>query len=244
MLKLSIIGQDTLAAATVECCRLHFAVSTYPDSDADVLWFCYDTPIGADDKPDAEWVIDRIREQLVDLGTKPLILISSQIPVGTTARLEQEFSEHVFACQPENIRVASAVADFMNQARIVVGTRTTKHDAIIKELFAPFTKNLIMTTPETAECVKHFLNVFLALNIAFANEFARVCAVVGANAIHVSEALRCEPRISPKAPLRPGAPYGGGHLARDIYVVTELARQHGISIPIISHIKESNGGPR
>jgi len=240
MLKLSIIGQDTLAAATVECCKRYFDVSTYPRDDADVLWFCYDTPIGSDDKPDVDWVIDRIREQLVDLVTRPLILVSSQVPVGTTARLELEFPFHSFAHQPENIRVASAVADFEKQARVVVGVRTTEHNEIIQKLFAPFTENVIITTPETAEMTKHALNCYLALCIVFANEMKRVCDVVGADADVVSKALKTEPRVSPRAPLRPGAPYGGGHLARDIFVLTEIARREGIVIPVIRHIKESN----
>lgn len=240
MLTLSIVGQDTLAAATLECCKRHFNVSPYPRADADVLWFCYDTPIGKDDKPDADWVMDRIREVMVDLGTKPLILVSSQVPVGTTAKLEQEFPDYAFAHQPENIRVKSAVADFEDQARVVVGVRTGEYDEVLQELFEPFTDNLIITTPETAEMTKHALNCYLAMCVAFANEIARVCKVVNADANAIAKALRSERRVSPQAPLLPGAPYGGGHLARDIYNVNAIAKEHGVSIPIIAHIKESN----
>lgn len=240
MLKLSILGEETLAAATFACCKEHFDVTTYPCFDSDVIWFCHDTPIGADDKPDSEWVIDRIREKLVDLKPGPLILVSSQMPVGTTAKLEQEFPEHFFAHQPENIRVKTAVTDFQQQARVVVGVRSGKFDEVLQQLFAPFTDNLIITTPETAECVKHFLNCYLGMSIAFANEMARVCKVVGADATIVAKALRTERRISPNAPLLPGAPYGGGHLARDIYTVNRIAKEHDIKIPIIAHIKESN----
>lgn len=240
MLKLSIIGQDTLAAAIIECCRRHFEVTTVRDETADVLWITYDTPIGPGDKPDSEWVIDRIRENLVDFGTKPLILVSSQMPVGTTAKLEQEFPEYAFAHSPENIRVASAVADFENQARIVVGVRDDRHHGIIEELFAPFTRQLILTNPETAEMCKHALNCALGLNIAFINEVARVCKAVGADAEKVSLALRTERRFSPHAPLRPGPPFGGGHLARDIYTMTEIIHAKHIHAPLITHIRESN----
>lgn len=240
MLKLSVIGQDTLAAATAHCCAKHFSVERVPCSTADIVWFCHDTPICEGDVPDGDWVIDRIRESLVDLDTKPLILISSQMPVGTTAALEQEFPDRSFAHSPENIRVASGIADFENQARVVVGVRTDKHNVILQQLFEPFTKQLIITTPETAEMCKHALNCFLGLQIAFINEVARVCAKVGADAEKVSLALRTESRVSPKAPLRPGAPFGGGHLARDIYTVSRIARERGVNIPLISHIKESN----
>lgn len=239
-MKICIAGQDSLAAATRECCARHFELVPYPCHGADIFWVCYDTPICSDDRPDGDWVIDRIREQLVDLECRPLILVSSQMPVGTTAKLEQEFPEHHFAYQPENIRVASAVADFKNQARVVVGVRTTEHHTLLHELFAPFTKNLIVTSPETAEFVKHALNAFLATNIVFSNEIARLCEKVGADAQAIYRALISEPRISPKAPLRPGAPYGGGHLARDVYVLNEIASKYGVSIPVISNIKRSN----
>lgn len=242
MLKISIIGQDTLAAAIAICCRRHFDTTTVPDPAAAIWWITYDTPIGQDDAPDSGWVIDRIRELLVDLHTNPLILVSSQLPVGTTAKLEREFPQHRFAHSPENIRVATGVADFENQARIVVGIRnpTASETALIEELCAPFTKQVIICDPETAEMVKHALNNLLGMTIAFINEIARVCKVVGADADKVSLALRTERRVSPNAPLRPGKPFGLGHLARDIYTVTRIAQANGVSIPLISNIKASN----
>jgi UDPglucose 6-dehydrogenase len=240
-MKLAIVGNDSLARATEECCRRHFNV-VLPHEGIDVLWVAYDTPIGKDDKSDVEWVFDRIRQQVVDFDSQQLILISSQLPVGSTALLEQEFPYLTFAYSPENVRVATAVADFENQARVIVGVRTNAHNELLKELFAPFTKNLILTTPETAEMCKAALNCYLALCITFSNELARICEVVGADAMKVSEALKCEPRVSLKAPLRPGAPYGGGHLAREIYNLTQIASKAGIKCPVIGHIKESNDG--
>lgn len=237
MLHVNIIGQDSLAAATRECCARHFILdSSYPD----ILWVAYDTPIGKNDQPDSDWVVEQIRANLPPLGSDVLVLISSQMPVGSIARLEQAFPSYAFAYSPENIRVASAVADFENQARVVVGRRTERYDFLLSQLFAPFTKNLILTDPETAEMVKHTLNVWLAMNIAFINEIARLAVEVGADANVISMAMLSERRVSPKTPLRPGAPYGGGHLARDIYNLRKLGEASGVSIPIINHIKESN----
>lgn len=241
-MKISIIGQDTLAAAIRECCARHFEVTAAPDPTAAIWWITYDTPIGTDDRPDSEWVIDRIRELLVDLDTKPLIIVSSQMPVGTTAELEREFPQNRFAHSPENIRVATAVADFENQARIVVGIRTPTDEEKqrIHELLKPFTQLLILTDPETAEMCKHALNNLLGLQIAFINEIARICVKVGADPETVSLALRSERRVSPHAPLKPGKPFGLGHLARDIYTLNRIARGTGVTAPIIGSIKASN----
>ena len=246
--KLCILGQDTLAKAVLECCQRHFCASPVIYREADMIWICHDTPIAAGGEPDAEWVIVQIRQALTDWAaldnpavTHPLILISSQMPVGTIARLEKEYPGHTFACSPENLRVATAVADFENQARVVIGTRNDNHKGLLDAVFAPFTKQIIWTTPETAEMVKHTLNCFLGLQIAFINEIARVCGDVKADANVVSEALLSERRISPNAPLKPGKPFGGGHLMRDIMALEDFVKGRGISIPIISHIRESNG---
>ncbi len=238
---ISVIGQDTLAAATAECCARFFTVVRTPDSAADVVWFAYDTPI-TDDIPDSEWVMERIREQMVDLGTRPLIIVSSQMPVGTTAQLEKEFPQHRFAHSPENIRVATAVKDFERQARIVIGIRnpTADENQLIAALFAPFTQMVILTDPETAELSKMALNVWLSLQIVFINEIARLVRCEGGDPDKVSLALRSDARCNMKAPLRPGAPYGGGHLAREVYNAYNLAAKHGVVCPIIANIKRSN----
>ncbi len=243
MLRLAITGQSSLAEVTRHCCAKHFElVDNCGPEIADILWICYDTPIDDDDKPDVDWVLAHIRHDLGEAGLAPLVLISSQLPVGTTARLEMEFPAHVFAYSPENIRVASGIQDFENQARVVVGINGDRPlgREQLAELFAPFTRNLIFTDPSTAEMCKHALNVYLGLTIAYANEIGRICRVVGADPDIVTAALRSEPRVSPKAPLKIGAPFGGGHLARDIYLMRELAEREGLACPIISHIKESN----
>lgn len=246
MLNIAVVGHDSeahensLARVTTECCGEHFNVVDRPLAGTEILWCCWDTPIGPDDAPDVGWVLHRIRVLMPKVDVDTLVLVSSQLPVGTTKRLEQEFPAHSFAYSPENIRVAHGKADFSTQARVVVGRRTTGHDGILRTLFAPFTKNLILTDTETAEVAKHALNCFLGTQIAFINEIARLCEKVGADANTVSHALLTERRVSPSAPLKPGKPFGGGHLARDIAVVTELAMWHNLRLPIIASIKESN----
>lgn len=209
-MKIAITGQDTLAATARKCCSRHFDVVSHTDPDIKICWVCYDTPLDDRGNPDQLWVLNRLRRDIFELTGHPLILISSQMLVGTIWQLEQEFPGHAFAYSPENIRVAHAVSDFEEQARVVVGVRTTERNQHIQELFAPFTRNLIFTTPETAEMVKHSLNCYLGMSIAFINEIARVCAVVGADVDTVSASLLAERRISPKAPLKAGPPFGAG----------------------------------
>lgn len=232
-MNIKVTGEGSLAAA----------VRRYvPQGDGpyDALWICHDTPILQDGLPDTAGIKETICH---DICMHPVIpvLISSQIRVGTIASLEQMFPERDIAYSPENIRVAHAVSDFRYQSRIVVGRRSERNDHLFTELLSPFTPNLIFTDPETAEMVKHTLNCWLGMNIAFINEIQRVCDSVGADANIVSIAMLAERRVSPHAPLRPGAPFGLGHLARDIYSVAAIAQAREIKTPIISSIMESNG---
>lgn len=239
-MNIAIVGQDTLAGAARLCCSRHFDVVSTPEPSTDLVWICFDTPIKDTGEPDALWVLDAIDKVLLAMGHLnhkfPVILLSSQMPVGTLKGLELRYPGFKWAVSPENIRVATAVTDFENQARIVVGTRGCVRHEILETVLSKFTQSIIWTDPESAEMVKHALNCFLGLQIAFINEIARICKVVGADPMVVSQGVKTDFRVSPKAPLRPGAPFGGGHLARDIYLMSHI----GVDVPIISAITPSN----
>ena len=230
------VGHGTLASAVWKGC--HAAGFGY-NGPLDLLWFCEDVPLNGD-TADYAAVLHELRIMLSDLEADVPVLISSQLPVGTIAMLEREFPASSFAYCPENLRVATADADFRHQARMIIGRRTGRYDAMWRTLCAPITSHHIQTAPETAEMSKHTMNAFLALQIAFANEIGAIARQVGANPDVVATALLTEDRVSPRAPLRPGAPFGGGHLARDCRVLENVADQRHIVCPIITHILASN----
>lgn len=246
-MKIAVSGKGILAETTRHCCsRGHNGmpgiVEVVPISDpgVEILWVCYDTPIDPERGADYEQVINWIQQDINELVCHPVILISSQMPVMSTFRLKERFPGHFFAYSPENIRVASARDDFIRQARIVVGVPNPSRNSQIARLLHCFTNKIIFTNTQTAEMVKHALNAYLGMSIAFINEIALVCKDAGADAGVVSDALLSERRISPNAPLVPGKPFGGGHLMRDIMVLEQRARGRGLNLPIISHIRESN----
>jgi UDPglucose 6-dehydrogenase len=248
-MKLAVTGNAILAETTRACCAKNDAGSTHrlllapvDDRDIEVLWVCHDTPILDDGTADVETVVNWMQRDIAELAGAPVILISSQLPVLTTFRMQERFPRHFFAYSPENIRVASAAEDFCRQSRIVVGVPNGSRNSTLEALLGAFTSRIIFTRPETAEMVKHALNAYLGMSIAFINEIARVCADVKADVNVVSEALLSERRIAPNAPLRPGKPFGGGHLMRDILTLERIAKGRGLSLPIVTHIRESNNG--
>lgn len=234
-------GLDELIAANAAACRLVF--STDPASacrEADVLWLTSDTPVNDADESDADAVLERLRRALPHLPAGALVLISSQLPVGTCAEMEREFPHFHFACSPENLRLGRALEAFEKAGRIVVGLRTEAKKALLETLLAPFTPRVIFMRTESAEMVKHALNSFLAASITFINEIARVCEHVGADAAEVTAGLKSEPRIGPRAYLGAGGPFAGGTLARDVVTLRRLGEKFGEPLAVIPAIKASN----
>lgn len=234
-------GLNELIAAGLAAKRLSFATDPQTAcAKADVLWLTYDTPVNDDDESDVEAVLGNLRRALPHLPDGALVLISAQLPVGTCAKLEQEFPQFHFACSPENLRLGKAIDAFEKADRAVLGIRTDAKKALLEQLFKPFAAQTIFMRTESAEMVKHALNSFLALSITFINEVARLCEHTGADAKEVSVGLKSEARIGPKAYLGPGGPFAGGTLARDVVTLTKLAQANGEKISVIPAIKQSN----
>jgi UDPglucose 6-dehydrogenase len=217
--KISVVGEGHLADATAECCGKWFDLSL--PEDAELVYFCVDTPVGIDDVPDVAYVMEQLRGTLRQVPPGIPVLISSQLPVGTCAKIEAEFPEHHLAMQPENIRKNHAVEDFRVQPRMIVGTRHPEDHELIKSVLSHFTPKVIFMSPESAEMTKHSINAFLALNIVFANEVADVCKLVGADIDDVFRGFRSDTRVG-DGPLNPNGPYKGGTLGRDIVVLNDI----------------------
>ena len=234
-------GLDELTLAGLVSKKLSFTSDAKAACvNADVLWICYDTPVDENDESDVEFVVTPLRRALAHLPKGALVLISSQLPVGTCAKLENEFPQFHFACSPENLQLGKAIEAFEKTGRVVVGIRDNTKKAVVEQLFAPFTQRVLFMRIESAEMVKHALNSFLALSITFINEIAQLCEHTGADAQEVAAGLKSEPRIGPKAYLGPGGPFAGGTLARDVVTLTKLAETTGEKISVIPAIKHSN----
>ena len=170
-----------------------------------------------------------------------MILVSSQLPVGTTRLLEQSSPPgRTFACSPENLRLGAAIDAFEEPDRIVVGIRPDRDRSQIEELFGSLAERIEWMDVESAELVKHGLNAFLAVSVAFANELATIAERVGADAAEVERGLKTERRIGPRAYLRPGAAFAGGTLARDVDYLTQIGEREHVPTHLLRAVRESN----
>ncbi len=230
---------DALVAAGLASGRLQFSIDPKIAAAADVIWVCFDTPVDADDRSDVPWVMDRIGRVLPLLRPGTVVLISSQMPAGTCATLAKAHPGLHFACSPENLRLGKAIEAFEKPARIVVGAPAAAKPAL-EQLLAPIGAPLVWMLPASAEMVKHALNSFLALSVAYINEVSALAEMVGADAQEVTAGLKSEPRIGPRAYLAPGGPFAGGTLARDVVSLTKIGEKQAVPLTLIPAIKESN----
>lgn len=208
--------------------------------EAEVIWITYDTPVDEEDRADIAFVMENVKRLIPYVEEGTLILVSSQLPIGSTCALEKAFADKrvTFAYSPENLRLGKAISVFMHPDRVVVGSR--KREERIEVLLRPFTNRIEWMSIESAEMTKHALNAFLATSIVFINEIATLCERVGADAKEVERALKSEERIGSKAPLSPGGAFAGGTLARDISFLKELGKKYGEKIPMLASVQESN----
>lgn len=214
--------------------------------DADILWVTFDTPVDDDDRADISYVMNKILHILPHVRDNIVILVSSQLPVGSLSELEQYSYKNFarknlcFAYSPENLRLGKSLEVFLKPDRFVVGTRTGLELQVLKSMLLPITDNIVWMKTESAEMTKHAINAFLATSVTFANEIASICELVGADAKEVERGLKTESRIGPKAYLLPGGPFAGGTLARDVEFLGGISRQNNLITPLLSSVIVSN----
>jgi UDPglucose 6-dehydrogenase len=215
-------------------------------ADCDALWIAYDTPVNEEDHADTEFVLTNVKLLLPKLKSRSLVLVSSQLPVGSMRQLEQFAEKHFsnktfeFVCIPENLRLGKAIEVFCNPDRVVVGIRSDSVKLAIQKIYDKITDNIEWTSVESAEMVKHATNAFLALSVTFANEIATICESVGADAKEVERALKKDSRIGLKAYLAPGGPFAGGTLARDIEYLLQASRRSELPSLLLAAVRQSN----
>jgi len=239
-------GLEDLVRSALAAGRLHVTSDVAAAGTAEIVWITCDTPVDDEDRADVEWVVERVAALFPHLRDGAVVLVSSQLPVGTIRRLEKMFQPAAgrrrvgFACSPENLRLGGAIEAFTRPDRIVVGVRSDYDRSSVERLLRPLTERIEWMTVESAEMTKHALNAFLATSIAFVNEVAALCEQVGADAGEVARGLTSDARIGPRAYLSPGAAFAGGTLARDVMFLSQLGDREGIATRLLSSVKASN----
>ena len=240
-------GLDGLIREGINAGQLRFTSDAkIAISSAEVLWVTYDTPVDENDQADVEFVFEEVLTLLSFLGIDTIVLVSSQLPVGSIRRFEDISAEKYpeknirFAYSPENLRLGKSLDVFLHPDRVIIGVRRQEDREILNKLLGSITDNILWMGVESAEMTKHAINAFLGMSITFINEIASICENIGADAHEVETGLKSETRIGPAAYLSPGAAFAGGTLARDIEFLKDIGSLNNLVNPLISAVRKSN----
>lgn len=248
-----LIGE--LVAAMVSAGRLRAVVdpaTAIADSELSIV--CVGTPSAPTGQPNlafVERVVTEIGNTLRQKSAYHTVVLRSTIlpgsmlgtvkPAITQAAGRPPGETYGLCFHPEFLREGSSVRDFREPAKIVIGSDDEKAAAATATLYRDFKAPLFITSIATAEMVKYADNVFHALKVAFGNEIGALCKTLGIDSHEVMRIFCQDTRlnISP-AYLMPGFAYGGSCLPKDLRAVNYLANQHGLVLPIVGAIHESN----
>jgi UDPglucose 6-dehydrogenase len=214
--------------------------------DADLVIIAVGTPPKENGEANLQYIEAAARSIAEHLHDYKVIVTKSTVPVGTGAMIKSVIKDVVgheefdVASNPEFLREGSAIYDTVNMERAVIGVESEKAEAILKELHAPFTKNIVVTNIETSEMIKYASNAFLATKISFINEVANVCELVGADVTKVAEGMGYDPRIGPQF-LNAGIGYGGSCFPKDTSALVKIADQVGYDFKIVKDVEVVNG---
>jgi len=220
-------------------------------ASSELSLICVGTPSrsnGALDLHAIQTVAGEIGNAIRATNRRHTVVVRSTVVPGTTRdfvapRISEAAGDHDFALafNPEFLREGSAVADFYSPAKTVVGAMDRETAATVMSLYDDLPGSKISTSLETAELVKYVDNAWHALKVAFGNEVGMVAKGLGIDS-HEIIRIFCEDKrlnISP-AYLRPGFAFGGSCLPKDLRALSYLARNLDLSLPVLSHIMESN----
>jgi UDPglucose 6-dehydrogenase len=244
-------GLEELVERNVQAKRLSFTTS-YPESlqGTEYVFIAVGTPSGVDGEADLQYVA-AAAQTIARNMTAPLIIINkSTVPVGTGDWVAGIVNEHqpepipfsVVSC-PEFLREGSAIGDFLNPHRTVLGSLDTEAAEKVAHLHLPLRAPIVITDLRTAEMIKYASNAFLATKISFINEIANICEELGADVKEVAVGMGYDKRIGHHF-LDAGLGYGGSCFPKDVKALTYMAQEKGRHPQLLHAVMEINDDRR
>ena len=214
--------------------------------DAKAVFIAVGTPQDENGSADLTYVLEASKEIAKYSTSSKLIVTKSTVPAKTGQKIKELVKkinpnvEFFIASNPEFLREGSAVEDFMQPDRIVIGYDDHSAKKILEEIYNFFPSSKIFhTNIITSELIKYGSNSFLATKIAFINELADLCENIGGNIKDLSKAMGQDSRIGEKF-LNPGPGFGGSCFPKDILALVNTANASNTDLSLIKTVVKSN----
>jgi len=244
-------GLEELVRRNVRAGRLSFTTS-YAEAlqGTEFAFIAVGTPSAPNGEADLQYVAAAARSIGENMSAPLIVINKSTVPIGTGDLVAdmirraqpQPIPFSVVSC-PEFLREGSAIADFMNPYRTVIGSLDHEAAEKVAQLHVPLRAPIIVTDLRTAEMIKYASNAMLATRISFMNELADLCEAVGADIKEVAAGMGYDKRIGP-AMLDAGLGWGGSCFPKDVRALAHMARANGLTPRLLDAVLEINHARR
>jgi UDPglucose 6-dehydrogenase len=240
-------GLEELVKKNVAAGRLTFTSSTAEGvQKSDVIFIAVPTPPRPDGSVDLSFIERVARDIAAAMTSYKIVVDKSTVPVKTGEKVTETIKRYCPAkvefdvvSNPEFLREGFAVGDLMKPDRVVIGTRSQRPVAAMKEIYTPFNAPIIVTDINSAELIKHAANSFLALKISYINAIANVCEAAGANVQEVAQGIGLDERIGRRF-LNAGIGFGGSCFPKDLSAFIKIAEQIGYDFRLLKEVQRIN----
>lgn len=240
-------GLEDVVKRNVKAKRLSFTTSLAAAvKKSDVIFIAVNTPPQPNGRADLSYVANAARQIAEAADSYKVVVDKSTVPVQTGERVAETIKRYNtrgidfdVVSNPEFLREGSAIKDFMEPDRIVVGVANKRAEKIMREIYAPVKAPFIVTDIKSAELIKHASNSFLAMKISFANALARICELSGANIDQVTYGLGLDQRIGQHF-LKAGVGYGGSCFPKDVSAFISIADDLGYDFELLKAVEKIN----
>jgi UDPglucose 6-dehydrogenase len=240
-------GLGELVRVNIKERRLRFSSDTRNAVRAsDIIFISVNTPRRENGEANLIFVEAVSREIALCMNKYKLIIEKSTVPVDTGEKIYQTVKRNLkkkidfdVASNPEFLREGSALYDFMNPDRIVIGVRSKRAEKILRDLYRPLKATLVVTDVKSSELIKHASNSFLAMKISFINAVSQVCQKVGADIGMVAKGMGYDKRIGDRF-LEAGVGFGGSCFPKDLFAFMRISESLGVNYELLRDTLEIN----
>jgi len=240
-------GLEEVVRENVAARRLNFTTSTAEGvQKSDVVFIAVPTPPLPDGSVDMSFLEKVAREIAAAMTSYKIVVDKSTVPVQTGDKVAETIKRYCKApvdfdvvSNPEFLREGFAVKDLMQPDRIVVGVRSQRPVAAMREIYAPFNAPVIVTDINSAELIKHASNSFLALKISYINALSMLCEATGANVQEVANGMGMDERIGRRF-LQASLGFGGSCFPKDLSAFIKIAEQIGYDFRLLKEVQHIN----
>lgn len=244
-------GLDELVKKNVDAGRLSFTTSLPKALEtSDVVFIAVGTPSADDGRADLSYVKAAAQEIAEEADSYKVVVNKSTVPPTTGDMVKEILAKHNkngvdfdVVSNPEFLREGSAIYDFMEGDRVVVGVDNERAEKIMREIYEPLDMTVFFTDIKSAELIKYASNSFLATKISFINAVARICELTGGNIDDVAKGMGMDKRIGGSF-LNAGIGYGGSCFPKDVSAFVAIAEEHGYNFELLKSVEDVNKDAR